>query len=69
MVNGEEMPNAAGQDTIAFLFSETEWWEKNPKQTKQQLQVDTPCLALVLPWQAVCHSQLPCGMKHEASMD
>lgn len=34
MVNGEEMLNAAEQDTIAFLFSETEWWEKKP-QTNQ----------------------------------
>lgn len=53
MVNGGEMPNVAGQDIIAFLFPETEWWKTNP-QTNQAVLAGR------------CSLLLP-GTEHEAS--
>lgn len=52
---GGEMPNVAGQDTIAFLFPETEWWKTNPQTNQAALG---GCRSLLLP-----------GREHEASID
>lgn len=43
-----------GKTLLHFLFSETEWWEKTPKQIKQHLHVTAPCSCpgrpCVTPW-------------------